>query len=227
MKKTCILALPLALAACQIPLAFQDPAQNYGNPGWQQPGRFGGAANQAPPQQGQPQPAFTQGGQPVQPYTDPRTAANANPGQPALLDWSGGVVDAPQEGQIRSTDTPSNYGLQESVEGRMHIIELYQAALDERDQLLTEVEALQAALQKSQEALAAERDGGASQATLIQALEEAKRRMTEENREMASRLTTAQIRRLESEKLLLETQIAWHQEKGAAAGTVSNPQRPE
>jgi hypothetical protein len=35
----------------------------------------------------------------------------------------------------------------------------------------------------------------------------------QQNLELSGRLTTAQIRRLEAEKLLLETRIAWQKEK--------------
>ena len=45
------------------------------------------------------------------------------------------------------------------------------------------------------------------------ALEEGHRLLLSENQEIAGRLTTAQIRRLEAEKLLLESRIAWHRER--------------
>ena len=69
------------------------------------------------------------------------------------------------------------------------------------------------AQQESQQAQGA----SAELSTRSQALEEAKKQLMAQNKELADRLSTAQLRRLEAEKLLLETQIAWHQDKSEAA----------
>ena len=95
----------------------------------------------------------------------------------------------------------------------MHILNLYQEVLDERDSLLAEVERLGSALQTSEAERNMVRASEAEIGTRIAALEEAKRSLLEQNQDLAARLTTAQIRRLESEKLLLETQIAWHRDR--------------
>ena len=135
-----------------------------------------------------------------------------------LLAWNG-VVQSPAQGTIVTVEGPSSHGLEPSIEGRMHIIELYQEVLDERDQLLSEVHALQNALASSQELLDAARSTTMDLETRVAALEEGNRTLIEESRDMAARLTTAQIRRLEAEKVLLETQIAWHRERDALALT--------
>lgn len=96
----------------------------------------------------------------------------------------------------------------------MHILELYQAVLDERDSLALEVKALTAALEKSETGLGEARRSSSELETRIAALEEAKEALLRQNQELAARLTTAQIRRLEAEKLLLETRIAWQRQRG-------------
>ena len=193
------------VAACQMPLAFQDPVTARESPAWQTQGRFhSGTANarasapQAGPAWNQPNPAMTPAAPP------------AYPGNTALLDWSGGVVDGPAAGEITTIGGSPTHGLKPTIEGRNHIIALYQAVLDERDQLITEVNALQTALGSSQKQLEATRAASLERDTRITALEEGNRVLTEGNHALAARLTTAQIRRLEAEKLLLETQIAWH-----------------
>lgn len=222
---TPILCMVLA-SGCQIPLALQEPgagaSSGYWGPfasGEESPAEAQRPSQVAPAPEREAQPTVAQDSAEQVPM--PSSAAveesTARSADAPLLDWSGGVVDAPRAGTVQEVSRVGSRGLQESVEGRMHIIELYQSVLDERDQLLTEVDALQAALEKAQTQLQAEHDQSASLTTRIDALEEAKRRLMEENAELASRLTTAQLRRLEAEKLLLETQIAWHQEKSEAA----------
>jgi hypothetical protein len=92
----------------------------------------------------------------------------------------------------------------------MHIIELYQEALDERDQLRIEVGELGIALERADEALGA---GAAKSAALEERageLEAEVQRLISQNQDLAARLATAQIRRLEAEKLLLETRLDEH-----------------
>ncbi len=202
----------LWLGACQMPLAFQDPVTARENQQWQTQGRF---RSEAGPLQAAPTNATPGAGM------APNAPFQTN--QPApLLGWNGGVVDSPEDGAIQTVNGTPTRGLEPTIEGRNHIIELYQAVLDERDQLITEVTALQTALGSSQTQLEAARSGMAERDTRISALEEGSRSLTEENNTLAARLTTAQIRRLEAEKLLLETQIAWHRErKGASIATSS------
>ncbi len=134
-------------------------------------------------------------------------------GSPAsLYAWDGSVVEGPASGQVSQQATPG-HGLEPTIEGRMHILELYQAVLDERDALAAEVKALTAALEKSEADLDQGRSASAELETKLAAAERAKDALLEQNLELSGRLTTAQIRRLEAEKLLLETRIAWQREK--------------
>lgn len=204
------LALSLSgmlLAACQVPLAFQGPAPTGAVGGTGAWGAMPSEASSSPTGQLPQSPDARQGTQ----ASTPPTADSP------LLDWQGGVVEAPRQGTVHEVSRVGSRGLQESVEGRMHIIELYQSVLDERDQLLTEVDALQGALEKAQQEIQEAQDKFAELTTRADALEEAKKQLLAQNKELADRLTTAQLRRLEAEKLLLETQLAWHQEKSEAA----------
>ena len=189
----------LALS-CRMPVMFQEPMAGQGTPAWHAQGRFRPALpdpNEAYPASNQAAPAVVD------------TSAQA---QEPLQAWSGGVVPDPKAG-VQTAQTPPAHGLEPSVDGRMHIIELYQEVLDERDGLADEVRALQTALARTQETLDAERMDAATRETRLSALEERSRALLEENRDLAARLTTAQVRRLEAEKLLLETQIAWRRER--------------
>lgn len=90
---------------------------------------------------------------------------------------------------------------------RMSLLELYQKALEEKENYVREVQALQASVDvasETQAQLARERDDARTRAA---AFEEAAQRAQAENADLAARLVTAQIRRLEAEKLLLETRL--------------------
>ena len=90
----------------------------------------------------------------------------------------------------------------------MYILELYQKAIDERDALELEVRSVQAELERARAAAAKAESEQSGSAGRIGALEEENRRLLAENVELAARLATAQIRRLQAEKLLLEARIA-------------------
>ena len=138
----------------------------------------------------------------------------AEPALPAakLYSWDGTVIEGQNStgGSMSMDDSvpaARPRGVEPSLAGRMHIIELYQEVLDERDALAEEVQGLTSALEKSQ-AQHSEKDG--SRDMLLQRITELEGSLAQMRRdyeEMGARLTTAQIRRLEAEKLLLETRI--------------------
>lgn len=144
-------------------------------------------------------------GSPEVPAGDPTGMSGVPADDTPLLGWDGGVVDGAPPG-VREGD-PGQGGIQPSTTGRMHIIELYQQVLDERDSLRREVGALTAALERSQATVAeiAEQQHGLE--IRVNELETRNEAMLNENRDLAARLATAQIRRLEAEKLLLEARI--------------------
>jgi chromosome segregation ATPase len=91
---------------------------------------------------------------------------------------------------------------------RTYLLELYQQALDAKDALALEVQALQAQVEKDRmerDALLAERDSARGKGDELAAKVEA---LQAEVRDLSGRLVQAQIKRLEAEKLLLEHMIA-------------------
>jgi hypothetical protein len=130
----------------------------------------------------------------------------------ALYGWDGSVVEGQAPGQVTQRSNPG-HGLEPTLEGRMHILELYQSVLDERDALASEVQALTKSLEKTDVDLSAARARAAELETKLASEVRARDELQRQNLELSGRLTTAQIRRLEAEKLLLETRIAWQKEK--------------
>ncbi len=126
--------------------------------------------------------------------------------EPPLYSWDGGVVDGAPQGRVTPQSGPPR-GLETPPAGRTHIIELYQQVLDERDALAQEVEELRANLAETSLALDAKTKAADELSGRVAALDEAHRALMSDNQSIAARLVQAQIRRLEAEKLLLETRI--------------------
>jgi hypothetical protein len=92
----------------------------------------------------------------------------------------------------------------------MYILELYQQAIDDKEALEVEVEALTAALDKANDIIQQSHERLVEVQGLLEEERSRSERLEGEGRELASRLTTAQIRRLEAEKLLLEAKLEWN-----------------
>ena len=105
--------------------------------------------------------------------------------------------------------------------GRMHILELYQKAIEERDALVTELSQLQRQVEQERLNVTAQQRKTAELESKLAVLEADRARVMDQNVDLAGRLTTAQIRRLQAEKLLLEHKIREAQQ--AAAGVQSAP----
>jgi len=136
-----------------------------------------------------------------------------------LYAWDGGVVEPsaqPASQPQRGAPADPVHGVQPTGSGRMYILELYQKAIDERDALEVETSALTAALERSQADLEAARATAAELDAEVLELEARVDVLGSENAELADRLITAQIRRLEAEKLLLEAKLEWHRAEQAA-----------
>jgi hypothetical protein len=116
-----------------------------------------------------------------------------------------GVVVAPERGVVGSLETPAHEV--QSDGGRMYILELYQQAMEEKDGLIQHVRVLESEREKMQKMLAqAEeriRELEAQVASSIASEADLRARVDE----LAGRLLTAQIRRLEAEKILLEAKL--------------------
>jgi len=138
--------------------------------------------------------------------------ADARREQPSTLyARDGSVVQSDRSGPIAMAaptgESAPLHDIQRTGEGRMYILELYQNVIDERDALTLEVTGTHNELNRTRTALM-EADAR------IMALEERVTALTArseslevENMELAGRLTTAQIRRLQAEKILLEIRL--------------------
>ena len=145
------------------------------------------------------------------PTDDGSNVGQSDPSSDPIYAWDGGVVDSPEPGSVVEGD-PS-HDVQPTSNGRMYILELYQEAIDERDALQLEVTALNAALERAQ----FEMDDFTNRTTKLSARMDAlileRDQLRKENSDLAARVVTAQVRRLEAEKLLLESKLEWFREE--------------
>lgn len=194
-----------ALAACIVPPSMFERA-SWGPPPeyWQEDGRYRAAA-----------PAESVGGgeNPAEPVPVPAEVPETK--ETPLYAWDGGVVDGSPQGVSQDTEAPR--GLEQPAPGRTHIIELYQQVLDERDSLAEEVELLRKGLEQTSLALEEETKKSGDLYARVTALEVSHRELMEDNQAIAARLVQAQIRRLEAEKMLLETRIEMEKAREAEA----------
>ena len=109
-------------------------------------------------------------------------------------------------------------------DGRLRIIELYEAVIKDRDAYADEVAVLSTRLEAAYQLLEQSETSGQVVKEQRDALQETIDRLEQENGELTARLTTAQIRRLEAEKMLLEIQIESYRLRQAeeAVGTTKD-----
>ena len=127
----------------------------------------------------------------------------------ALYARDGSIVQQDGSGPIVSPvsgDTPL-HDIQRTGEGRMYILELYQNVIEERDHLTLEVSALNAELNRTRTALVEADARIFGLEANVTSLGAEKQSLEEENMALAARLTTAQIRRLQAEKILLNIRL--------------------
>jgi hypothetical protein len=150
-------------------------------------------------------PAFDPPAETVPPL---ETEARSRELEPVLYARDGRPVEAGDPGEAGGEEPLSARDLAGNQGGRMYILELYQGVIEERDQLALEVETLGAEIERARAALAAADQRIAElEAALATAGAENQRQRTE-NVDLAGRLATAQIRRLQAEKILLELRLA-------------------
>jgi hypothetical protein len=131
--------------------------------------------------------------------------------EPVLYARDGTPVSAsgsPSFARDTTLDGPA-HGVQQSEGSRMYLLELYQEVVDKKEALELEARSLMVELQQAQEkatTLGQELETNQARVTELEATNEEYRAQL---RELAARLVTAQIRRFESEKLLLESKIDW------------------
>ena len=134
-----------------------------------------------------------------------------------------GVLQADEPGTVGAIDAGTR-AIQTDGSGRPFLFELYQQARDERDALRTENESLLALLTAREAEIQSLKDGALGEGAELEALRAERdglraeiERLAEERQELEGRLLTAQIRRLEAEKGLIEEWIQ-NELSDAAAG---------
>jgi hypothetical protein len=149
-------------------------------------------------------------------------------GSPAVLYARDGSVV--QSGGQAGTPTTGPTAARLPQEGsRTFMLELYQRAIDEKEALALEIKNLEATLTKSRSELAAALKQHEALERQHAALEAERARLQEENFDLAGRLVTAQVRRLESEKILLESKIEWQrlEERNAPEKPKAAPEKKD
>lgn len=145
-----------------------------------------------------------------EPAIAPARAPHAPSQEPVLYGRDGKPVGEPVRGASAPADaaTPG---------GRMTLLELYQKALERRDALEREVEVLRAQDEKVRAELASLRAENERLKQQGAGTDSERDKLIAENAELAARLSTAHMRRMEAEKELLELKLERLREKAAAA----------
>ncbi|MAE28751.1 MAG: hypothetical protein QF724_08590 [Planctomycetota bacterium] len=155
----------------------------------------------------------------VPPAEEPGEWTASMEGEGPLYGWDGSVVAGEGEGSVSPAPAPLRRETAGAQGSRMYILELYQETVDERDSLRIEIESLEEALARAQ-ALYDDLWTSHEDLKAVQiALRGERDSQRAENFDLAARLTTAQIRRLEAEKLLIETRLNWEQALSDARDT--------
>lgn len=148
---------------------------------------------------------------------DPRWSSAADP---VLYARDGSVVQGASGGSSPASEPRHDVGARDG--SRMYLLELYQRTVEEKEGLAREVQSLNDAVVRAgdtQRALEKERDDARQ---LAARLEQELERSRADNVDLAARLVTAQIRRLEAEKLVLEARIeSMRREASSGTGAVS------
>ncbi|MBK7878535.1 MAG: hypothetical protein IPJ77_23000 [Planctomycetes bacterium] len=142
--------------------------------------------------------------------------------EPPLYARDGTIVQGPGA----SSEPRHEVGARDG--SRMYLLELYQKTVEEKEALTRETQSLHEAITRAgetQSALERERDAALAQTSK---LSQELARAQSDNVDLSARLVTAQIRRLEAEKLLLEARIdALRREGSATGGTAIETSAPK
>jgi len=156
---------------------------------------------------------------PLRQYPDPQDVRPDPWQQPArepfeakLYARDGSPVPASPQGVV-TVDQTRTHDVQPDDGSRLYLLELYQQAIDEKDEYQIEIEGLTAALETSEMTGRSLEERIEQVLAMNAALIKEKDELLRQNMDLAGRLTTAQIRRLESEKLLLKATIEWNRLK--------------
>ena len=149
----------------------------------------------------------------------PRTGWEVSPqaAQSPLYGWDGSPVGSAAPGTVERAEVANDRALEDTGGSRLVLLELYNQAVQERDEYLLEVEAQNRQLELCAGRNAElERRMGELQAA-FDALGAKLAALEQENQDLAARLALAQVRRLEAEKAWLESAIAQEEARALAA----------
>jgi len=149
------------------------------------------------------------------------------PWAPAAPAWEnrsfGGVVEPNPQGEVTRSGWPQHESDAEPQGSRMFLLERYQEVVDERDGMAREIMGLNAMITSVRDQMATLRvELSASNASCDDRQSNIERLMVE-NTALAERLTTAQIARLEAERILLEQSIERIQIDALVNGVKASP----
>lgn len=155
-------------------------------------------------------------------------SASTTPPAPApsagtLYARDGSVVSDGSKGTGRVESEPMRE-IGEGEGSRASMLELYTKAVESRNALTVDVENLKAALEEERRAATTAAEERAALRTEIAQLTAERDALKGETLDLAARLTTAQIARLEAQKSLLEAQIDARMREEAAASAHAAPQ---
>jgi len=136
--------------------------------------------------------------------------AGAQESRPPLYGRDGSPVDAAHSGQVTHTNEPINDGVAAADGGsRSLMLDNYIEAVEARDELQVANDALSAALEMAEQRGADLEVQMEALKTSFDALSAEKTAADQQLVELAARLATAQIARLEAERALLEATLEW------------------
>jgi hypothetical protein len=149
------------------------------------------------------------------------------PWAPATPAWEQrsfeGVVEPANPGEVTWSSWPTHESDAEPQGSRMFLLERYQEVVDERDSMAREIMGLNTVIDTmSGEITVLKGDLGAANMTCAERKDEITR-LKSENTSLAERLTTAQIARLEAERILLEESIERIQIEALIDGVEATP----
>lgn len=139
-----------------------------------------------------------------------------DPGAGTLYARDGSVVDA--GAQSARADAEPKREIGEGGGSRVYLLELYQKSMDEKNALSLEVEGLRATLEDERKAAATSTTEQERLRTELAQVTQERDGLRTQAFDLAARVTSAQIARLEAEKALLQMKIdaQQHEEAGPA-----------
>jgi chromosome segregation ATPase len=137
--------------------------------------------------------------------TSSSVSPKTNPGEGTLYARDGSVVNAANQPTRPDQEPRRELGSQEG--SRVYLLELYQKAMDEKNALALEVESLRATLDDERKTATTTTTEEEQLKTSLAQVTQERDALKAQALELAARVTSAQIARLEAEKSLLQMQI--------------------